>query len=159
MQNLKSMFFLIEFMKSKEQFEIWNQEKQLIHRKKINNKTRRSFREREIWFCSIGQNIGTEEFGKNIKFERPVLIIKKYNQNSFLGIPLTSKTKKNSIFYSHFNFFDKRKNKEVLAVALLSQIRFWDAKRLNRKMLKLSEGKFKKISIDFLKLLANNIKN
>lgn len=38
------------------------------------------FREREIWWCSVGINIGDEEDGKNNLFERPVLILKKFNE-------------------------------------------------------------------------------
>ena len=31
------------------------------------------FRERQIWWASVGQNIGVESNGKNANFERPVL--------------------------------------------------------------------------------------
>lgn len=37
------------------------------------------FREGEIWWVSIGQNIGNEQNGKNTNFERSVLIFKKFN--------------------------------------------------------------------------------
>jgi len=33
------------------------------------------FREREIWWTSLGLNIGFEQNGKNKRFERPVLIL------------------------------------------------------------------------------------
>ncbi len=38
------------------------------------------FREGEIWWASLGANIGYEEDGKNENFERPILIFKKFNQ-------------------------------------------------------------------------------
>ena len=48
-----------------------------------------NFNERDIWWCSIGVNVGYEVNGKNGPFERPVLIIKKYNNDMFFGLPLT----------------------------------------------------------------------
>lgn len=35
------------------------------------------FNEREIWWCSLGVNIGYEIYGKGYVFSRPVLILKK----------------------------------------------------------------------------------
>ena len=32
-------------------------------------------KEREIWWCSVGLNVGTEIYGKGEDFARPVLII------------------------------------------------------------------------------------
>jgi len=49
------------------------------------------FRELEIWWCSLGKNVGTEEDGKNNLFERPVLIFRKFNKEIFWGLPLTSR--------------------------------------------------------------------
>ena len=56
----------------------------------------RLFHEGEIWWCSIGLNVGDEVFGKGPQFTRPVLIFKKFTGSSFLGIPLTSKVKSGS---------------------------------------------------------------
>ena len=57
------------------------------------------FQEKEIWWCSVGVNIGCETDGKNGLFERPVLIFKKYNSCQFLGFPMTT-TNKTGKFYS-----------------------------------------------------------
>ena len=51
-----------------------------------------SVHEGEIWWASVGKNIGVEIDGKNSNFSRPVLILKKYNYHSFMAIPLTTKT-------------------------------------------------------------------
>ncbi len=51
------------------------------------------FKEGEIWWCSIGMNVGTEIFGKGRRFTRPVLVFKKFGSYSFLGIPITSQEK------------------------------------------------------------------
>lgn len=72
-----------------ELFDEWNIQKQEINlREKLV-----LFREREIWWCSIGKNIGAEQDGKNEFFERPVLVCKKYNNEQFFGFPLTSKNR------------------------------------------------------------------
>lgn len=59
------------------------------------------FKEREIWWRSIGTNIGTEEDGKNAHFERPVLVLRKFNRDIFLGLPLTS-TRKDHRYHFHY---------------------------------------------------------
>lgn len=50
-------------------------------------------REGEIRWCRLGMNIGSETQGKGSYFERPVLILKKFSRDVFLGIPVTSKIK------------------------------------------------------------------
>ncbi len=47
--------------------------------------------EREVCFVSIGENVGFEQNGKNDLFERPVLVLRKFGTQTFVGIPLTSK--------------------------------------------------------------------
>ena len=59
-------------------------------------KDRVVFKQGEIWWCSLGFNLGEEIFGKGEKFTRPVLIFKKFTSNSFLGLPLTTHGKKGS---------------------------------------------------------------
>lgn len=44
------------------------------------------FYEREIWWCSLGVNIGFEQDGTNDLFERPVLVIKKIQPRRALGL-------------------------------------------------------------------------
>lgn len=41
------------------------------------------FKQGDIWWCSIGMNLGEEIFGKGKKFTRPVLVFKKFTSNSF----------------------------------------------------------------------------
>ena len=50
--------------------------------------------EREIWWCSLGVNVGHEEDGKNEQFERPALILKKWSNKTVIILPMTTKTKK-----------------------------------------------------------------
>jgi mRNA-degrading endonuclease toxin of MazEF toxin-antitoxin module len=90
------------------------------------------FKEREIWWCHVGSNIGSEEDGKGINFERPVLILKKINTYLFLGVPLTTK---NTDQYFKFRI---NKNNYVI----WNQIRTFSSKRLTRKMSILSKNYF-----------------
>ncbi len=69
-------------------YDNWNNLK-----KDTSKKNRVFFDKGEIWFLSMGKNIGDEEDGKNQNFERPVLITRKFNNNVFLSVPLTSQPK------------------------------------------------------------------
>ena len=51
------------------------------------------FKENEIWWCYVGENVGVEINGKSRNFSRPILIFKKYDKYSFLGLPLSTKIK------------------------------------------------------------------
>lgn len=95
------------------------------------------FHEREIWFCFIGANVGFEQDGQGEDFQRPVVVIKKFNNAICWAIPL-SKTKKRGKYYFAFPF-----DKEVISVAILSRIKLIDAHRLSRKIGDISEENFK----------------
>lgn len=64
------------------QFDNWNNAKKKTHYKENNV----GFKEREIFWARIGQNIGAEEFGKGNEFQRPILIIRKLTAHIFIGI-------------------------------------------------------------------------
>jgi mRNA interferase MazF len=101
------------------------------------------FKEGDIWWCSIGINIGVEIFGKGPKFARPVVIFKKFNTFSFLGIPLTTQLK-NGEWYIPISFGRKERR------AILSQIRVFDTKRLLEKMGTLSSNDFENLRNRFI---------
>jgi len=111
------------------EFDRWNESKKLIDSRNENHIS--SFRERDIWWCSIGVNIGSEEDGKNTLFERPVLVLKKFNNRMAWIIPVTSRMK-NGKYY--FNFDNE--------VVLLSHIRFVSVKRFNRFIKRISTYDF-----------------
>jgi hypothetical protein len=60
------------------------------------------FKEREVWWCSIGLNVGDEEFGKGVQFARPVLVFKKLSANLFLGLPLSGQPKEGGWYVPSF---------------------------------------------------------
>jgi mRNA interferase MazF len=123
-------------------FNKWNSLKKTINFKKEEI----TFHESEIWWSSLGLNVGDEEDGKNENFERPILILRKFSKELFIGLPLSTKIKE-GIFY--INFQDLEKDYSVL----LSQIRIFSSKRLIRKISKIPRGKFKKVKEALRKLL------
>lgn len=47
------------------------------------------FEEREVWWASLGENIGSEANGKNFHFERPVIVLRKFSSDLLLTIVTT----------------------------------------------------------------------
>jgi mRNA interferase MazF len=82
---------------------------------------------RAVWLLSVGINIGSEMDGKGLQFVRPVLIIRKINENVFLGIPISSKLSED-----YFRVRIQLLNQDRMAI--LSQIRSFDKKRCIRFM-------------------------
>jgi len=110
----------------KKDFDVWNVKKKVVDLKDVSNVF---YREKEIWWCHLGVNVGYEQDGKNEEFRRPVLVFKKFNTETFWAIPLTSKLKRGKYY---FNF--KIANSNMENTANLSQIRLLDSKRLIDKM-------------------------
>ena len=75
----------------------------------------------------MGENVGSEINGKSEIFTRPIFIFKKYDKYSFLGLPLSTKTKIGS-WYVPINFLGKSQ------VVVLRQGRVFDYRRLKEKM-------------------------
>ena len=113
-------------------FEAWVNLKKELDR--IKNSP--SFEERQIWWCSIGLNIGHEENGKSELFSRPILVVRKFNKHLFLGIPLTSKIKDGNKFYHKIFLKDREQS------VMLSQFRVLESKRLTTLIGKLSDDQF-----------------
>jgi len=116
-------------------FSSWIKIKTMLHQ---NNYKPPYFKEREIWWCSVGENIGSEMNGKNIFFRRPILIVKKLDHYSFLGIPLTGKIKEGT-------WYVKITHGENINTAVVSQVRNFDYRRLDKKMATLDEGDFDRV--------------
>lgn len=94
--------------------------------------------EREVWWCALGVNVGSEIDGKNENFERPVLIMKVISQNGFFGVPLTSKEK------GHRYEVPVRHDKGT-SFANVSQLRFLSKRRMLRKIGTVLEDDFGKV--------------
>jgi mRNA interferase MazF len=105
-------------------FTLWNRQKQDIH----NLEKDIIFQEGEIWFSSLGVNIGYEQDGKGQHFLRPVLIIKKMSKNMSIILPLTTKEKTGNWYVEIKNSGGKK------AFAALCQIRTIYINRLAYKI-------------------------
>lgn len=101
-----------------------------------NTATRIFFHEREVWWCSIGMNVGFEQDGRGERFARPILIFKKFNNEVFWAIPLSTKIKKGKFYVA----IDLKNG--IPRVAIISQLRLIDAKRLLDKIGVISQDNY-----------------
>jgi mRNA interferase MazF len=86
---------------------------------------------------------------KNVYFERPVLILRKFNKEIFWGLPMSTKIKENEF---HFKYsFDNDEN----ATILLSQIRLMSSKILIRRLVTINRNTFSEIRKAVNKLIKN----
>lgn len=97
--------------------------------------TRFYFHEREIWWASLGSNIGFEQDGKNTNFERPVLVIKKFNRSMLWALPLTGREKTGVYYYT----FEIDNNKYTV---IIPQLRLISSQRLIRKIRKVPKDSY-----------------
>ncbi|OGI95324.1 hypothetical protein A2917_02040 [Candidatus Nomurabacteria bacterium RIFCSPLOWO2_01_FULL_42_17] len=121
-------------MEYKKDFDKWNEKKKYIDQKEISDGI--FFNEREIWWGSLGLNIGYEQDGKNENFERPLLIIRKFNRDIVWVLPLTTIAKNNKFHY---------KLKSSGSFVILSQVRLLSTKRLLRLIETINENEFNEI--------------
>ena len=113
-----------------------------------------TIRQRDIWWCSIGVNIGVEQDGKNTLYERPVLVVRKFNNRHFIGVPLTTQLKdfpfRHNIFYRNASEGSVKEGQ-----ALISQMRSYDAMRLTRQVARLGTGQFNALMTDVRDMLGD----
>lgn len=125
----------------KKDFQNWQTQKE-----KLNEKGNRLFfHVREIWYCSLGSNVGFETDGKGEDFLKPVVIVRKFNNEIFWAVPLTKSKKpipkKSEKYYFAFSFIDG-----VNSLAVLSQLRLIDASRLTRHVGEIKESEFEELT-------------
>ena len=106
------------------EFDQWNDLKKITHE----NTSQVFFHHREVWFLRMGKNVGFEQGGKGKEFERPVIVLKKFNQDIFLCVPLASQDK-NGKYY-----FEVPPIRGIKNLAIISQIRLIDKRRLQEKI-------------------------
>ena len=105
-------------------FDSWNSRKKYLE---SSRKPLLKFHARDIWWCTYGVNLGSEQDGSGGKFERPCVILKKLSPTTAIILPLSTK-KKLEIFQVSIVFGNKE------GYVLLDQVRVVDTKRLLRKM-------------------------
>lgn len=127
----------------------WNSIKTKIE---VKNEETYYFSEREIWWSSIGLNVGHEQDGKNQLYERPVLILKKFNSKILWVLPMSTKIKEGKYYYQiqHAN---------ITYSALLSQLKLMSSKRLIRQIKqikKISLEDFRNIKVKLSEMILEN---
>jgi mRNA interferase MazF len=110
--------------------QLWNKKPNII------------LRQGDVWWCSVGINLGEETFGKGAQFTRPVLVFKKLTGNSFLGLPVTSQSKEGS-WYVPFTIPDQSR------WIMLNQARIFDKTRLTKKLGTITNVDFQEIKRKF----------
>ena len=115
-------------------FDNWNIIKKETHGKKLPP----LFSEREVWWCALGINIGSEEDGKGLNYLRPVLVARKFNKDIFYGLPITS-NKKDNKFHLIIDSGD------IQGSIILSQMRLIYAKRLSHLFGKITDKELNEV--------------
>lgn len=112
------------------------------------NKTSKAvFKRGDIWWCSLGINLGEEMYGKGSKFTRPVLIFRKFTSNSFLALPIT-KQEKQGTWYVEITIHGEKR------WIMLNQARVFDKKRLTNRIGVLDDNDFQKVKKGLLNFIA-----
>jgi mRNA-degrading endonuclease toxin of MazEF toxin-antitoxin module len=116
-------------------FDSWNKDK-----KRINRRDSAPYcHEREIWWCSLGVNVGYEQDGGPSDYRRPVLVLKNFSVGTCMVIPLTTSNHKHP-FRPSVGAIEG-----IPARALISQMRVIDTRRLVRKIGYLDQKLFEEI--------------
>jgi mRNA interferase MazF len=124
-------------------FSEWHRVKQNIQ----NFKKHLFAAEREVRWCFVGLNVGSEMDGSGAYYARPVLVIKKMSKNTCLCVPITTK---NKYWPDYFNI-DLRDG--VFRMVILSQIKLIDTKRLREVITILDQDQFQKIKTAIIDLI------
>lgn len=98
--------------------------------------------EGEIWWISIGENVGSEINGKSERFSRPVIIYRKLAHEFYFVIPTTTQEKTGTWFVPF-------KQKGESMTACLHQARSIDYRRLSNKLGELDDTDFEKVKTGF----------
>jgi mRNA interferase MazF len=130
-----------------EKYNNWNIKKQEIQFSDIEETY---FKEGDIWWCSLGQNIGTESYGKGRDYRRPILVIRKLSEDLCIALPLTSKTKIGTWFVDILLNYESR-------CVMLYQIRTLNRKRFQRKMGEVSIEDYIKVKEKLESLLEFSV--
>lgn len=102
-------------------------------------------KERDLWWVSFGENVGSEINGKSRLFSRPGIVVKKLSRSFFLIAPTTSQKREGT-------WYVEIKQEEKFMYVCLHQIRAIDYRRLSSKMGQVDTNDFKKIKTALVEL-------
>ncbi len=118
----------------RKEFDTWN-----IQKKIVDTLTTKRYHERDVWWCSLGLNVGFEQDGTGREYQRPVLVIKGISKDVCFVLPLTTSLSQN-------------KNRIPVGIvdgkhasAIISQLRLIDTRRLVNKIAVVDAALFQEI--------------
>jgi mRNA-degrading endonuclease toxin of MazEF toxin-antitoxin module len=117
-------------------FDRWNNSKKAIHAAS----PRPFYHAREIWWCAVGNNVGNELDGTGAHHDRPVLVMRPFNAETFFGVALVGHERVGRYYFPIGRVDDRN------AVVNLSQARLFDTKRLIRKIGTLDARAFRELT-------------
>jgi mRNA interferase MazF len=126
---------------SEQDFDKWNEIKKTIE----NNKFIQT-KNGEIYNALLGKNVGFEQSGKGTNFLRPIVVLKRFSKSAILAMPLST-TAKRGKYYFDFSF-----RSDKTSVAILSQVKLIDTRRLYKKMGRMQSKDFQKLNKRFNEL-------
>ncbi len=104
-------------------FDGWNKVK-----KQTQVEPPRLYTVREVWWCRLGTNVGSEQDGSGRLFLRPVIIIRSFGPHTCVVLPLTTSSQEHPLRIPVGNIQGEK------ASAILSQMRVVDTRRLVEKV-------------------------
>lgn len=102
--------------------------------------------EGDIWWASVGENVGSEINGKSKLFSRPVVILRKLSHGFYFVVPTTTQQRTGSWFIAF------RQNERTM-LACLHQARAIDYRRLSSKLGTMDDEDFARVKDGFRKLI------
>ncbi len=118
-------------------FDLWNKLKKILDFQGY--RLPKFPKEGEVWMSNLGKNIGFEQNGGGNNFSRPILVVKKFNNQMFWIIPLSTKQKRIDFY---FNYTDPNNQK---VAAILAQMKLMSVKRFSRKLYDFDPDKLKEL--------------
>lgn len=98
--------------------------------------------EGDIWWASVGENVGSEINGKSGLFSRPVIILKKLAHGFYFVVPTTTRDRQGT-WYVPF----RQRDREM--VACLHQARAIDYRRLSSRLGTLDDSDLDRVRNGF----------
>lgn len=114
-------------------FDAWNEEKKVLNA----STPGLIFKEGEVWWCSVGANVGSEVFGKGTKFTRPVIVLRKLSQEACVVLPVTSQPPPRLGSWYHQMNFNGRDQ-----FVMMHQVRMVSVRRFGSRLSTLPEPDF-----------------
>jgi mRNA-degrading endonuclease toxin of MazEF toxin-antitoxin module len=133
-------------------FDDWNTRKKAIHTGKAYPAF---FKDAEVWWCSLGVNIGFEQNGDTMShngqpatYRRPVLVLRKLGPESCIILPLTTRPHTGSYFHALPNPIDGEQ-----AWVMLTQVRNITASRLTVRVVELPGPIFRDVKAAYRRMM------